>query len=171
MQPARNHICYTYEVCRFGFNPSTPHSPLPGARSTASSSLFSAHLLSILYVCQSYCHLFFFFPSRHSRQKRHTDNDKSNCQWLVVLLLYIFCPSSVCASVRVCVWELSILCALPKSNCQLAQRFALPFATLSTSFGLFPASSWLLPFDFVRVLLLSRAACSCQLPLAASCCI
>lgn len=109
---------------------------------------------------------FFSLPkpaSRHSRQKRHTDNDKSNCQWLVVLLLYIFCPSNVC--VCECVW-LSILCSLPKSNCQLAQRFALLLLLL------LPLSSFcLLPFDFVRVLLLSGAACSCQLPLAASCCI
>lgn len=134
MQPSRNHICYTYEVCRFGFNPSTPASPSQlDCLLIIVQCAFAVHFVRLSKLLSPF---FLPKPSRHSRQKRHTDNDKSNCQWLVVLLLYIFCPSSVC--VYMCGAEHLVLSA--KKQLSACSTFRFAFATLSASFWLLPAA-------------------------------
>lgn len=172
MQTAQNHICYTYEVCRFGFNPSTPHShpsPCPlDCFLIIVQCAFAVHFVRLSKLLSP-----FFFLSKQAQQAKTTHRQRQKqlsvaCCPFIIHFLPLEC---VCKCVRVCVWELSILCALPKSNCQLAQRFALPFATLSTSFGLFPAS--FLPLSGCCLLILCVCCCclgqlaavSCRLPL------
>lgn len=126
---------------------------------------FAVHFVRLSKLLSPF---FFFCPSRHSRQKRHTDNDKSNCQWLVVLLLYIFCPSSVCASVcvRVCgSWASCALCQKATvSLLNVSLCLLLPFLPLLASF---------LPLSVCCLLILCVCCCclgqlaavSCRLPL------
>lgn len=80
---SKSHMLHSYEVCRFGgwLNPSL--CPF----SSVSSSLFSAHLLSILSVCQSYCHLFLPMPTKKGEQKRQKQLSVACCPFIIHFLL------------------------------------------------------------------------------------